>query len=187
MANHKATQKDTRQAAKRRERNRYYGKTTRNAIRDLKAITDKSAAGVLVFSRMKKGKKAQWFINPNVPRSYNYTPDAAKAIYLLATTESSFGQVWHLPSAKPALTGKQFIMIAAKYMNGSDKIMVLPKWLLKMTGWFIPFIKEAYEMNYQDEFAFLFDSSKFETAFNFRPVTYEQGIKETADWFLKQP
>lgn len=38
MANHKATKKDVRQAAKRRERNKYYGKTTRNAIRDLKEI-----------------------------------------------------------------------------------------------------------------------------------------------------
>jgi small subunit ribosomal protein S20 len=36
MANHSATKKDARQAAKRRERNKYYGKTTRNAIRDLK-------------------------------------------------------------------------------------------------------------------------------------------------------
>lgn len=39
MANHKATKKDTRQANKRRERNRYQGKTTRNAMRDLMAIT----------------------------------------------------------------------------------------------------------------------------------------------------
>lgn len=37
MANHAATKKDVRQSAKRNERNRYYGKTTRNAIRDLKA------------------------------------------------------------------------------------------------------------------------------------------------------
>ncbi len=37
MANHKATKKHARQAAKRRERNRYYGKTTRNAIRDIRA------------------------------------------------------------------------------------------------------------------------------------------------------
>ena len=43
MANHKATKKDTRQAAKRRERNRYYGKTTRNAIRDLKEVKDEKA------------------------------------------------------------------------------------------------------------------------------------------------
>ena len=45
MANHKATKKDTRQASKRRERNRYYGKTTRNAIRDLKEIKDEKAYG----------------------------------------------------------------------------------------------------------------------------------------------
>lgn len=45
MANHKATKKDTRQASKRRERNRYYGKTTRNAIRDMKALDDKTATG----------------------------------------------------------------------------------------------------------------------------------------------
>jgi small subunit ribosomal protein S20 len=45
MANHKATKKDTRQASKRRERNRYYGKTTRNAIRDLKEVKDEKAYG----------------------------------------------------------------------------------------------------------------------------------------------
>ena len=44
MANHNATRKDVRQSAKRRERNKYYGKTTRNAIRDLKAANEKDAA-----------------------------------------------------------------------------------------------------------------------------------------------
>ncbi len=44
MANHKATRKDVRQSEKRRDRNRYYGKTTRNAIRTLLATTDKAAA-----------------------------------------------------------------------------------------------------------------------------------------------
>ena len=43
MANHSATKKDVRQSAKRNERNRYYGKTTRNAIRDLK-VRDKAVA-----------------------------------------------------------------------------------------------------------------------------------------------
>ena len=44
MANHSATKKDVRQSAKRNERNRYYGKTTRNAMRDIKAIEDPKAA-----------------------------------------------------------------------------------------------------------------------------------------------
>ncbi|HEY0677058.1 MAG TPA: 30S ribosomal protein S20 [Chitinophagaceae bacterium] len=45
MANHQATKKDVRQATKRRDRNKYYGKTTRNAIRELRANNDKKAAG----------------------------------------------------------------------------------------------------------------------------------------------
>ena len=44
MANHAATKKDVRQSRKRNERNRYYGKTTRNAIRDLKAVDSKEEA-----------------------------------------------------------------------------------------------------------------------------------------------
>ncbi len=44
MANHSATKKDVRQSRKRNERNRYYGKTTRNAIRDIRAVEDKKTA-----------------------------------------------------------------------------------------------------------------------------------------------
>ena len=40
MANHSATKKDIRQATKRRDSNRYYGKTTRNSIRELKTADD---------------------------------------------------------------------------------------------------------------------------------------------------
>lgn len=45
MANHKATKKDVRQAEKRRDNNRYYGKTTRNAIRELRDIKGEKEAG----------------------------------------------------------------------------------------------------------------------------------------------
>ncbi len=44
MANHKATKKDARQNLKRRDRNRYYGKTTRNAIREVLKLTEKETA-----------------------------------------------------------------------------------------------------------------------------------------------
>ena len=56
MANHQSTKKDVRQASKRRDRNRYYGKTTRNAIRDLKALTGKDASEKLpdVISQVDK-------------------------------------------------------------------------------------------------------------------------------------
>ncbi len=44
MANHSATKKDVRQSRARNERNRYRGKTMRNAIRDLRTIDTKTTA-----------------------------------------------------------------------------------------------------------------------------------------------
>lgn len=148
-------------------------------------VTEKSIASVLVFEKLKNGSTSQWLINPNVPRSLNYTPDIAEALYILATNEKAFGQVWHLPTPDP-LTGKEFVKLAAKHMNGSDKISVLPKWLLKIIGLFNPFMKEAYEMNYQNEFPLHFSSAKFEKAFAFKPTSYEDAVKETAVWHLNR-
>jgi small subunit ribosomal protein S20 len=47
MANHKSSIKRIRQALARRLRNRYYAKTARNAVRKLRATTEKAAASEL--------------------------------------------------------------------------------------------------------------------------------------------
>ncbi|MCX4276566.1 MULTISPECIES: 30S ribosomal protein S20 [Muribaculum] len=44
MANHKSSIKRIRQTESRRLRNRYYAKTARNAVRRLRAMTDKAEA-----------------------------------------------------------------------------------------------------------------------------------------------
>lgn len=44
MAHHKSAKKRIRQSAKKRLRNRLVGKTTRNAVRRLRATTDKAEA-----------------------------------------------------------------------------------------------------------------------------------------------
>ena len=48
MANHKSALKRIRQTEKRRLHNRYYAKTMRNAVRKLRATTDKAAAAELL-------------------------------------------------------------------------------------------------------------------------------------------
>ncbi|MDR1527146.1 MAG: 30S ribosomal protein S20 [Dysgonamonadaceae bacterium] len=47
MANHKSAVKRIRQTLTRRLRNKYYAKTARNAVRDLRKTTDKAAASEL--------------------------------------------------------------------------------------------------------------------------------------------
>ncbi len=146
--------------------------------------TDKSVPGLLVFSRMKKKQTAQWFVNPNVPRAFTYTPDAAKAIYMLSQRPDAFNQTWILPAASPSLTGRQFIQLAATYMQGKDAVQVLPSWLIRLIGYFNPAMKEIHEMLYQDKYGYMLDSSKFEKTFHFIPTSYEEGVKATAAWFL---
>lgn len=136
---------------------------------------------LLVFDRLIRGKKAQWLVNAGVPHSFTYTGDAVKALYLLAKDENSWNQAWHLPTAANPLTGAEMIGYAARSLDKMANYMLLPKWMIRLGGLFDKTTAELREMSYQYEFEYRFDSSKFEKAYNFQPVSYQEGIKATAN------
>ncbi|MDI6803397.1 MAG: NAD-dependent epimerase/dehydratase family protein [Bacteroidota bacterium] len=140
---------------------------------------DKSFLIEVVYKNMKKGKKPNWFIDENKKHSFTYTPDAAKATALLGNTVDAYNQVWHLPTDKNTLTGKEMIALFAKELNVETKVSILPMWLLKILGLFIPIMKEMPEMMYQYDRDYYFDSSKFDKRFNFKTTTYQEGVKLT--------
>lgn len=140
---------------------------------------------ILVFENYKKGKKAQWQIDADKKHTFTYTPDAGKATAILGNTESAYNQVWHLPTDRNALTGKEFIELAAKAFGVKPEYTILKKWMLTMVGLFVKEIKENNEMLYQNNSDYLFDSSKFEKAFNIKPTSYEEGIIETKKSMMK--
>ena len=137
---------------------------------------------LMVFDKFLQGKSAQWMVNANQPHSYSYTIDCANGLYLLANDNVSFNQVWHLPTYNPAIDGKTFINLAANEIGVSARYSVLPKILIKMVGLFNKTISEAYEMLYQSEFEYHFDSSKFNNYFNYNPKSYYDGIRATIEF-----
>lgn len=143
-------------------------------------------ANLLVIQNLLKGKKAQWMGSADQPHSITYVPDAAQALYLLAKREDAFGQTWHLPTAGNPLTGRQFAQQTAAAMQKPDGVSVIPNWMLWLAGLFNRVMKELGEMNYQNEYAYLFDSTKFNKAFGFTPTSYAEGIKQTVKWALEQ-
>jgi nucleoside-diphosphate-sugar epimerase len=134
---------------------------------------------ILALEKMLKGKKGQWLVNPNVTHSFTYTLDCAKALVLLSETNDSFNQVWHLPTFNPAPTGKGFLELISKEIGVTPEFSVLSKWIISLVGIFNKAIGEMKEMLYQNEFDYYFDSSKFDKHFNYKPVSYSEGIKET--------
>ena len=136
---------------------------------------------VLVFDKLAKGRKPAWLANDTVKHSFTFTPDAARSLVQLMDSETSWNQTWHVPTAPDPPTGKEFIALAAKEFGTTPKHRVLTRPLLKVAGWFDATARESYEMLYQSEFDYIFDSSKFARAFHSQPTSYAEGIHTTAE------
>jgi len=139
-----------------------------------------SVPNILVFDKFAKRATASWLVNDSVPHSYTYTPDAAKSLALLADSESAWNQTWHVPTAPNPPAGKEFIKMVAKEFGVEPNYRVLSRPLLKVAGWFDSNVRGSYEMLYQSDSQYLFDSSKFSKAFSFEPISYAEGVRRTA-------
>ena len=131
-----------------------------------------------VYKNMLKGKSPMWFMNADRRHSFIYTPDAARATALLGNTDDAYGQVWHLPTDPAAVTGRQFVDLFNKEMGTTKKVFVLPMFLLRIIGWFVPLMREMPEMMYQYDRDYFFDSTKFMKRFGFAVTSYADGVKE---------
>jgi nucleoside-diphosphate-sugar epimerase len=134
-----------------------------------------------VFKPLSLGKMASWLGPVHFKHSFTYVPDAAKATALLGITPDAYGQVWHLPTARDPMTGKQWVEAIAAAMGKKPKYMATPKFIVRIFGLFMPVMKELVEMFYQYDRDYVFDSRKFEQRFNFKPTPYAEGIAEVVE------
>jgi hypothetical protein len=55
--------------------------------------------------------------------------------------------------------------------------------MVRIAGWFDPLVREVYEMLYQNDSPYLFDSSKYARTFGFSGTPYAEGIRATARFY----
>jgi nucleoside-diphosphate-sugar epimerase len=147
----------------------FYGPDTRNGVPNL-----------LVFEPLSRKKIASWLVNDSVPHSFTYTPDAAQSLVQLTERATAWNQTWHVPTSPRPLTGREFVALAGKEFGIAPKHRVLTRPMLRLAGWFNPVVAESYEMLYQSDSPYLFDSSKFAREFGFAGTPYPEGIRSTA-------
>ncbi len=139
-----------------------------------------SVANILVFDRFARAKTASWLVNDTVPHSFTFTPDAAKGLALLTASETTWNQTWHLPTRESPPNGRQLIEMAAGEFGVPAKYRVLRHPMLKLAGLFDSNVRESYEMLYQSDSEYVFDSSKFAKAFKCEATSYAEGVRLTA-------
>jgi nucleoside-diphosphate-sugar epimerase len=141
-----------------------------------------SLPGILAIDKLMNGKKAQWLVDVDKPHSFTYTLDCAKALVLLSNRDECYNQTWHMPTYNPAINGKEFIELIANEVNSPASYTILSRWMIKFAGFFNGDIAGLYEMLYQNEHEYYFDSTKFNGFFNYKPVSYAEGIRETINF-----
>jgi nucleoside-diphosphate-sugar epimerase len=150
----------------------FYGPGTTNAI-----------PNNLVFGPYSKKQKAQWLVDDAVPHSLIYTPDAARGVVTLLRSETAWNQTWHLPTTPQPPTGAELIRMIAAAMGVAPSYRVLSPFMVRAFGWVNPVVGEVYEMLYQNDSPYLFDSSKYARAFGFAGTPYAEGVQATAAWY----
>ena len=146
----------------------FYGPSVRNA----------SVLSETVIKPLSKGQTANWLVNDTFKHSFTNTADAGKATALLGNTPDAFGEVWHLPTAPNPLNGKEWVELVARELGVQPKYRVVSRNFVWFLGLFLPVMRESYEMLYQYDRDYVFNSDKFEKRFGMKPTSYADGIRE---------
>jgi nucleoside-diphosphate-sugar epimerase len=146
--------------------------------------TKTSILYILAIDRLMKGRGARWLIDVETLHSFTYTNDCANGMILLSKSDRSYNQTWHLPTYNP-LDGETLIHMIAKELGTDPDYTVLNRWMLGLLSIFYKTVSESYEMLYQSEYNYYFDSTKFNQFFDYKPKSYYEGIRNTIE-FLKQ-
>ena len=149
----------------------FYGPLARNAT-----------FGEMFFEAALAGKPVNLLGNPELPHTYTYIKDFARALVNLSDHMDAFGQVWHVPNA-PTITTRQFVSVVEKEIGRPIKIRSAGRFMVSFLGLFNPMLKEMKEMMYEWEQPYIVEHKKYEDRFGNVSTSHDMAIRETIQWY----
>lgn len=141
-----------------------------------------SAVGEVIFEPALQGKTANALGNPDLPHTYTYIKDFARALVTLSEHEAAFGQAWHVPSA-PAISTRAFVDLVAAEVGQPVKLRTAGKLTLTVLGVFVPEMREFKEMLYEFDEPFVVDHGRYKQQFGNGSTPHDVAIGETVAWY----
>lgn len=146
-----------------------------------------STMGARAIVPLLRGKPASLIGNIDLPHTYTYVKDFARALVILGERDEADGQIWHVPNDQPRITQRQMVEMIAEAAGVAPKCNAMSRFMMILGGLFIPEAKESVEMMYEFEQPFIVDSSKFEQAFEMQATPLKEAIRETVAWYKSHP
>ena len=120
--------------------------------------------------------------DPDRLHSYSYTPDVARGLAILGTSDESWGKIWHLPVAFQGTT-RELATYFAKAAGQELNVRLVPRWMMHVIGLFAPPVRASIEMLYQFEEDYVVDDSRFRAAFGDQTTPIEDAVNSTLQAF----
>ena len=144
-----------------------------------------TVVGERFFGRIVAGKPAEVYGRPDLPHSFTYVPDFARALVELGRHEDACGRAWHVPTA-PAGTMLALAKAAAAAAGTPLRTRTVGKMTLRVAGLFVPEAREAIEMAYEFEEPYILDDSAIRAAYGLTHTPLDESIPATVAWFAEE-
>ena len=141
-----------------------------------------SVAGMMVAAAL-DGKAVRWPANADVPHTFSYLPDVARALAVLGERSEADGKAWVLPAAS-AVSARELVALIGREIGRPVKVSVTSKLTMRVAGLFVPEAREVPDIWYQFAAPFVVDDSAFETAFGpFEATPLAEAVHATVAWY----
>lgn len=105
-------------------------------------LVRQSLIGEGFVDKLVAGQAALLLPNPNLPHTFTYVVDFARAMMRVGDDMGAYGRAWHVPNAPP-LSVRQVLEMVAAEAGVQPKASVLPSCLLTMLAPVVPIMREV--------------------------------------------
>jgi len=156
---------------------------------DVRVVIGRGATDTVVgdrfFGPIVAGGRADVYGRPDLPHTFTYVPDFARALIELGGHEDACGRAWHVPSA-PAVSMLAFADAAARAAGRPLRTRTVGRLMLRMAGFFVPEAREMIEMAYEFEEPYIVDDQAIRSTYGISHTPLEESIPATVAWFAAE-
>jgi nucleoside-diphosphate-sugar epimerase len=145
-----------------------------------------SELGERIIPRLLAGKQVRVLGDPDMPHSWTYVRDVARALTVLGSDQRAWGRAWHTPTNPPLSQREVIAALCTAADVPAARVRTIPSLATKVLGLFVPTIRELAEIRYQFDMPFVVDSSAAQSTFGLAPTPMAKALEETVSWYSEQ-
>lgn len=142
----------------------------------------KGIFGTDFMERLYADKPVRMFGKLQLPHTFTYIKDFARAIVNVSNAPDAFKQVWHTPNAD-AVSIYTWISLFEQHSGHRVLLRKIPKAFVRIATFFNTMARELYELAYQFEHPYLVGSQKYIARFGNHATPHATIVADTISWF----